>query len=452
MPNPRPHMRRMFLPVGQGAFYCERFFPYLTDGPINVVYDCGAIPKWPVEREIKKLFLERETIHAVFISHFHEDHVNGLPNLLKRCLVKRIYYPYLDAQAKSLTEIWLAANGQGQDTALRFLQNPRKCVDEWSGLKGFTALIPVLPDRGGGTGDPPREQGVNEPIKSAPIFMKQWFEEEKKALPSLDSLDDWFYLPFNYRREEFIVQFQAALVDAKVSLDAQPANLSFNDRRKIRAVYEQVASDCNLTSMVLFSGLETPGFCQMGNIWSGPINPEWTKSEGCLYTGDYNARAEEPQKGLEDAFASHLEHIGCIQIPHHGSQRSFNDKFCLFDSILVVSAGIVNRYLHPDPHVVKKCADKKRPLQIVSERMDSRVDTIVCPKATAKDVWNHEFWKSRVSDEWKTACEAFGEKNVTPPFVPPIEQFMNEIMASRITSLTQDEEWAKAYKKQLCPE
>ena len=33
-------MIRSFLPVGQGAFYTERFNN--VDGPINVVYDCGS--------------------------------------------------------------------------------------------------------------------------------------------------------------------------------------------------------------------------------------------------------------------------------------------------------------------------------------------------------------------------------------------------------------------------
>lgn len=34
-------MLRSFLPVGQGAFYLERF--ETNDGRINVVYDCGSL-------------------------------------------------------------------------------------------------------------------------------------------------------------------------------------------------------------------------------------------------------------------------------------------------------------------------------------------------------------------------------------------------------------------------
>ena len=33
-------MKRMFLPVGQGAFYCEKFLS--KGGKINIVYDCGT--------------------------------------------------------------------------------------------------------------------------------------------------------------------------------------------------------------------------------------------------------------------------------------------------------------------------------------------------------------------------------------------------------------------------
>lgn len=35
-------MFRSFLPVGQGAFYVERFFDANEQSKYNVVYDCGS--------------------------------------------------------------------------------------------------------------------------------------------------------------------------------------------------------------------------------------------------------------------------------------------------------------------------------------------------------------------------------------------------------------------------
>ena len=35
-------IKRMFLPVGQGAFYCECFEDSVSGRRFNFVYDCGA--------------------------------------------------------------------------------------------------------------------------------------------------------------------------------------------------------------------------------------------------------------------------------------------------------------------------------------------------------------------------------------------------------------------------
>lgn len=81
-------MTRTFHSVGQGAFYTEVY-----DG-FNVVYDCGSSTGHNlVTNEIKKEFHEKEKIDLLFISHFHEDHINGLDFLLDYCDVKYIILP-----------------------------------------------------------------------------------------------------------------------------------------------------------------------------------------------------------------------------------------------------------------------------------------------------------------------------------------------------------------------
>ena len=83
-------MIRSFLPVGQGAFYCEQFMWNFETERINIVYDCGSSTNVKlVEEQIKNNFEKDEIIHAVFISHLDEDHINGIPFLLKYCKVKK---------------------------------------------------------------------------------------------------------------------------------------------------------------------------------------------------------------------------------------------------------------------------------------------------------------------------------------------------------------------------
>ena len=377
----------MFLPVGHGAFYCERFFPSGTDEPINVVYDCGAIPEWPVEREITSLFDQGNTIHAVFISHFHEDHVNGLPALMKRCRVKRIYYPYLDAKAKSLMEIWLKANGEDKSDAFRFLQNPNGFVNKWSRMKGGTALIAVLPNLGTEESPPSLGEGLDRRMPSAPIAVTDLLKEGKKKEASLGALVDWMYLPFNFRQDALIEQLETAFEAKGWSLD-RLANMPMSPeiREEIRSVYNQVVPDCNLTSMVLFSGIDNSEVCQRGNAWEGGLRSDWKTSAGCLYTGDYKAKGNDRWKALDEVYSPFKEYVGCVQIPHHGSESNFNDDFCGNNIILVASAGLGNRYHLPSQSVVRRCEKMGCGLQVVSEERRSRVDTLVCAQSMEEEL------------------------------------------------------------------
>ena len=94
-------MIRSFLPVGQGAFYTEQF-----DCGVNVVYDCGSsTSRSAIEKQIACTFEPREKIQAVFISHLHEDHINGLPFLLSHCCVERLYLPFLTEEEILLTRL-----------------------------------------------------------------------------------------------------------------------------------------------------------------------------------------------------------------------------------------------------------------------------------------------------------------------------------------------------------
>ena len=104
-----PHMHRYFLPVGQGAFYAECFHDDVhCSSPINIVYDCGTITGTQQEQEKRIACAAQQTfgstppgeqkivIHAVFISHFHKDHIDGLPWLLKNFEIRRIYFPLIN--------------------------------------------------------------------------------------------------------------------------------------------------------------------------------------------------------------------------------------------------------------------------------------------------------------------------------------------------------------------
>ncbi|RKW46308.1 MAG: MBL fold metallo-hydrolase, partial [Lachnospiraceae bacterium] len=119
-------MFREFCAVGQGAFYRETFKGHGEN--INVIYDCGASPcKKCVKREIERVFKKGEIIHALFISHFHEDHVNGIPFLIQYCNVKRIFFPLLSEKNKILLKIKLYIEDK-DSFAYKFIEDPKKAI------------------------------------------------------------------------------------------------------------------------------------------------------------------------------------------------------------------------------------------------------------------------------------------------------------------------------------
>lgn len=74
-------MIRTFHPVGHGAFYTERFYD-----DENVVLDCGTLSTaTQLNNEIKKLQKSgMKEIDAIFISHFHTDHISKIDALSVR--------------------------------------------------------------------------------------------------------------------------------------------------------------------------------------------------------------------------------------------------------------------------------------------------------------------------------------------------------------------------------
>lgn len=95
---------RTFYKTGQALFSVERITCHNQQR--TIVYDCGGNNEPLMRRTIKNNFFEHENIDAVFISHYHTDHINGLRFLLKYCTVERLFLPMLSPDK----ELVLACN------------------------------------------------------------------------------------------------------------------------------------------------------------------------------------------------------------------------------------------------------------------------------------------------------------------------------------------------------
>ena len=97
------------------------------------------------------------------------------------------------------------------------------------------------------------------------------------------------------------------------------------------------------------------------------------KANGCLYTGDYEAKGKHKWNDLKNAYDKYWDYIGCVQIPHHGSHKNYNPEFASLNSYFVISAGCRNNYRHPSGLVIKDLILKNKYPLIVTEQHDSDI-------------------------------------------------------------------------------
>lgn len=71
--------KRIFHPVGHGAFFTEQFYDDYGNLLFNVVYDCGTkTSNVNTDTLFTNTFPKGSHIDILFISHFDDDHISGI--------------------------------------------------------------------------------------------------------------------------------------------------------------------------------------------------------------------------------------------------------------------------------------------------------------------------------------------------------------------------------------
>lgn len=340
---------RLILPVGQGAFYVEKF----KNGK-NIVYDCGSISnRKKIPKLIEKYFGKNEDIEALFISHLDKDHMNGVEELLKKCEVKRICFPLITEEMKLALKIKVMieeAMGNSYSKFMKeFVEDPEaaiKKIKEDIKIK----LIEILPNDEENNKKNDNEDTKNQKIKRIKKKSGEDIAEEIEGLEHSCNENKWELIPYNFKQETRINEFEKKLekeFGKKISLKEVEKIWKENEdnREKIKKVYESLKGDLNTNSMTLFSGVR-----QVGKQMQ--YDSSYVKV-GCLYTGDYEAKGKNKWKTLEEAYTEYWKWIGMIQVPHHGSIRNCNDALISKKAVYFLSAGEKNTYKHPSQNVVR---------------------------------------------------------------------------------------------------
>lgn len=391
-------MVRSFLPVGQGAFYCETFESNISDKSIHVVYDCGSVTTGGnLKKIIKNHFQKEEEIQAVFISHLDEDHINGIPDLLRYCRVQRIYFPLISSDNIILMKIWFWINGINGFT-LDFLVDPEKAIESLGlDIEHRPNLIQIREgdiqidemERVGREKEERVREGNLSEIDSGHNVFTDIKTDNNYKIPCTD----WKYIPFNFRQDKRIKILMDELKN-KFNRTIMKKELEQiwvknyiegfkNDKDKdvktlIKEAYKNVPGNFNTNSMTLFSGEINNQYNQILNMHNGPYCCcDDHRPSGCLYTGDYDASGKMKWNQLRHVYDKYWESIGCIQIPHHGSKYNFNTNFLKIKGIFVISAGYSNKFKHPHSCVMEACMLKSIKPYVVTEDIGSAVYILI---------------------------------------------------------------------------
>ena len=421
--------------VGQGCFHGQEisYGPAEALAPLilRFVYDCGSTGKdnalkWPIDQ-----FTNQDKdfpIHAVYLSHFENDHVNGLALLCTKAQVERIYIPYIDQDvalaiiARACKELVDAgASGAGK-TALDRLSRMLMEVLGHGAIHGR----PVTMVRPGGEGPPAPDFGAGPPkndlrdtaVARLPgdgsagtvVSNASSARIETHAGGTTSTLWEvvhWCYgsdVDLTWSVGEEVRSIPGALTslipallpkcttrDCDAALKWIKANFVAIAKAYRAGIYvynalaktagkPKVTDDHNVTSLCVYSG---PTFALDGcgtyansraparycPCFSGfPAFPD--EAASWLATGD--AMLSIPSIWAE--FQSHFtnERLGRCQtvlMPHHGSGKgnNFNEELVRQHVQCVISAGANNGYRHPGRHVMTAILSKEGHPVVVNE-------------------------------------------------------------------------------------
>lgn len=405
-------------PVGQGGLFSATLRS-TRKKEFRFVYDCGGTKK-PLEREINNIAAKDDPIDMLFLSHLHNDHVNGIENLLKRYNVKTVVLPYMDNDMKRAVLYYCAGRGRST-TALRanrIIQNPREYFHEQN-------IIFVEP-RGEEPDSRPGDDDAGDDNDIAPVFddidtedigdlggapegddrlRPVWACRNGSAggwgIRSIDLsspndpvtpdrmivfcesgvLENWTLIPYVHPLPRSLVN---AFINKVENVFGPFDNNKLRDIIKCKKDRKRL-SDCyrvlktsgstkfndNMVSMTLYSGpLKGPGKYFMTH----KARCYRTNTGGWMLTGDTNLKDDKRRLAFLIRYLKYLCKVGVFMIPHHGSKNNYDQSLLWpFSRLLVAYVAVGNwreNYKHPHPDVKSSITQLAKCRYVGSDTME----------------------------------------------------------------------------------
>ncbi|OMQ17577.1 hypothetical protein [Serratia oryzae] len=391
-----------FQPVGNGTFKTGSIFDSRRGNFFNWVYDCGSTRSLTLNRILENITAQSgwpNYIDMLVISHFDNDHVNGVETLLRHCRVKSLVLPFSE-WTQSVREISVLGKKGTSPSAALLQLNPL----QWLASRNFDVHVDEvilvqgesdLPSVGSEEENPkPRPNDFPQNDDSR-VFSGSYFTFNHPSWPGnikiktirhycpIQALNSDFEFVFFNAEKDFtelglIIKRNGQWYAKKsgkllsdVKADIQNTIISINLHNPLSTMpanWRKILKNCyekhfghtgkakNNISLCMYAA---PVQMEISEFWVGsnqnlyPTTFSPTSRLATLCTGDIHLTPNVISDLRNHLGPMRWDKIGLIQVPHHGSQHSWtvgNAALLAPAQFLYCASGTKH---HPHP-VVKK--------------------------------------------------------------------------------------------------
>lgn len=352
----------------------------------------------------------------LIISHLHQDHVNGIDELLEKFSVGTVFLPYLSPIERLLIAVrenirWT------KDFYIPFLEDPVKFlldrgVDRVILIGGGGGEQQGPEGRGGGGTPPSSSENKGEKIhlklnddevlkkkieKNEDSLWMEFFKEGKVLLKShygyIEAVGAWRFRFFNHK---ITLHELKDFLECVRNIGCTNTKSCISDKVKrvelkkkcyetiLRSLGENKSLRLNNGSLVVYNAPLFPKYsmikiecfrdllCIPWHLFSNYSQhlPQlcFSNQSGHFLTGDVNLKFK--YKELLEHFNNELKNICISTVPHHGSENNWNNQILSVTNcpFWIINAGIDNSYGHPSVDVLKNLIDGGRYAMWVNEK------------------------------------------------------------------------------------